>query len=138
MLTLTSQLMAVNDALKAAIEGLEPGVHQFWPLQIGTYKGEPWPEGYHAMVVRTFLDAFMPEASDPRSFRTLGSGRFACTLPNKAMIFGLALSGTRIAGRHIWRDKLLREPGLYLSDALQSEIARRDLRVFKHFRLKEV
>ena len=54
----------MDKALKDIIETLEPGVHQFWPIRIQTYKGIDHPTPYFGFVVGSFLDAFSPEHSD--------------------------------------------------------------------------
>jgi len=36
-------------------------VHQFWPLRITQSTGQ-----YYGMVIRRFLDSFVPEQSDAR------------------------------------------------------------------------
>ena len=60
-ISLPNRIYAVEAALKDIIEGLEPGVHQFNPVQILTSKGEPWPAEYFLMVVGRYLDSFRPD-----------------------------------------------------------------------------
>ena len=42
-----------------------------------------------------------------------------------------------VAGAHLWRERRLLEPNVFLSDELQAEIARRGLRIPRHPQLKE-
>jgi hypothetical protein len=50
----------------------------------------------------------------------------------------LAVAQDVIAGAHLWREDKLSSPEILMSDALQAEIAVRDMRIFKHHKLKFV
>jgi hypothetical protein len=66
LILLTGRLLAVDATLQETIETLEPGVHQFWPLRIKLPKGNDFPGAYYGMVIRRFIDSFVPEQSDAR------------------------------------------------------------------------
>ena len=137
LIKLTSRLMAVDDALKAIIEGLEPGVHQYWPIRIQTYKGEDHPTRYHGLVIRQFRDAFLPDQSNMAMVEQM-SGKFYPMSPTKKCMDGLTLSQQAIGSAQLWRDSRLAIPDIFMSDALQSEIRNAGLRVPKHFKMKVV
>jgi hypothetical protein len=51
LVLLPDRLLAVDATLKEIIEGLEQGVHQFWPLRIIMPKGNELPVPYYGMVI---------------------------------------------------------------------------------------
>ena len=131
LLLLTGRLLAVDAPLKEIIETLEPGVHQFWPLRITQSTGQ-----YYGMVIRRFLDSFVPEQSDVLD--SGGPSSFFAKSPTKKDYANVTLSKSAVAGAHLWRERRLFRPGVYLSDDLQAEIARRGLRMPRHHRLKVI
>lgn len=68
LIILNSRLLAVDASLKEVIETLEPGVHQFWPIRITMPKGKEYPVQYYGMVIRRFLDSFLPDQSESGSW----------------------------------------------------------------------
>ena len=64
LILLNDRLLAVDATLKEIIETLEPGVHQFWPLRITLRNGNEYPVAYYGMIIRRFIDSFVPEQSD--------------------------------------------------------------------------
>ena len=58
--------------------------------------------------------------------------------PLKKVITGLALSKDAIGGAHLWREKKLTQPDIFLSDTLKARAMDAGLRLPKHFRMKEV
>lgn len=44
LIKLTDRILAVDDALKAIIERLEPGTHQFFSIELKTPRGEVFPK----------------------------------------------------------------------------------------------
>lgn len=63
LILLPNRLLAVDDTLRQIIEGFEPGVHQFWPMKISVPKGETYPAAYFGMIIRRFIDSFVPDQS---------------------------------------------------------------------------
>lgn len=131
-----SGLPAVSETLKDIIEGLEPGVHQFWPLTIELPSKKTWPEQYYGMRIATFLDSFRPEQSKDGSYRP-HAGVFR-SRDNKGCTTGLAFAGDVFAGKHIWREVNLNKPQMCMSDALQAAVAEKELYLPPHWQAMEV
>jgi hypothetical protein len=138
LVEMTCQLLAVDTTLRDIIEALEPGVHQFWPIRILTPRGKEHPGSYHGMIIRRFLDSFVPEQSKGFRFSPSNSQFAFADRDTKAGYAGLAVAREVIADAHLWRERNLSSPKILMSDALQAEIAARDLRIFKHHKLKVV
>lgn len=138
---LDNGLLAVDEALKAIIEDLDPGVHQFWPIKIRMPKGKHYAKQYYALVVRRYLEAFSPGQSKPNSWRKMGSGStyMIVKYPKKNEIAGLAFSEERIGSSHLWRERLLQTPEIFLSDTLKKRIDEAGLRIPKeHYKVQNV
>lgn len=137
LIKLTDRLLAADEALKDVIETLEPDVHQFWPIRIGLRTGKEHPVRYYGMVIRRFLDSFVPEESSDFRFPA-GFELYYVNRETKSTFENIAVLRAAVAGCHLWRDCRLHNPGVFISDELQAEIARRGLRFPKHHRLKLV
>ena len=134
---MNSQLLAVTAPLKAMIEELEPGVHQFWPMRITMPRNRDYPAPYYGFLIRTFLDSFLPEKSEYKGRGTLvPSLYFGADYAKdfKKLVFSKAVTG----GHHIWREKHLRKPGILISDTFQELAKERGLTLFRHYRVTEV
>ena len=139
LLHLNSQVVAVDDTLKSIIERLDPGVHLFSPLRITMPKGEVYPKLFHVMVIGRFLESFVVEKSEEGSFRNSETpGYYFSRGQLKQYMSGLAMSQDAIGSAHIWRERKLLSPDLFISDVLQNEISMAGLRIPKHWQLKEV
>ena len=57
--------IAVSSRFRDALEALEPGRHQIWPVEIVLPSGEAYPTEYFMLRVLTVLDAWDREQSDP-------------------------------------------------------------------------
>ncbi|TAH54565.1 MAG: hypothetical protein EWM48_10855 [Sphaerochaeta sp.] len=136
-LLLTNGLRAVDASLKEIIERLEPGVHQFWPLRITTPKGDEYPVPYYGMIIRHFIDSFVPEQSAVHQL-SAGSDVFFANGPTKKDYGNLAISKRAAAGSQLWRERRLLRPKIFFSDELQVEYARLGLRIPRHHKLKEI
>jgi hypothetical protein len=136
LLVLNNGLLAVDGQLKAVVESLEPGVHQFWPLTITMPHGFAYPVQYYGLRIGQFRDSCVPEESQVR-ISTVAPMYFALGRSKKDFA-AVAVSKAAIGGAHLWRETKLQTPDILMSDTLQSEIAKRGLRIFKHYKLKEV
>jgi hypothetical protein len=137
LLLLSDRLQVVDVMLKEIIETLEPGVHQFWPLRITQPKGAEFPGPYYGMIIGRFIDSFVPEQS--AGYRgSDGSEAFFANSPTKKDYVGLTVLKDVVAGAHLWRERNLLDPNIFLSDELQAEITRHGLRIPKHHQLKVV
>lgn len=137
LIALADGLLAVDATLKEIIERLEPGVHQFWPLRITLPKGGEFPVPYYGMVIRRFIDSFVPEQSAVHQVSE-GSDTFFANGPTKKDYGNLTVLKSVVAGVHLWRERRLKIPDIFFSDELQAEIARRGLRIPKHHQLKAI
>src|SRR5262249_29798530 len=68
-----NRLLAVDATLKEIIETLEPGAHQFWPIRMTSRKGNEYPGAYYGLIIRRFIDSFVPEQSDARQATGVGT-----------------------------------------------------------------
>lgn len=121
LIKLNDRILAVDEALKELIEGLEPSVHQFFSLDIVMPKGTKFENNYYTLVISRYLDAYSPENSDE----------------SKNNMTGLAFSKATFGGYHLWRDR--RFPLLNcFSDEIMAEISENGLRIPKHYKMREV
>lgn len=130
MISLNDRLLAVDENMREIIEDLEPGLHRFWPIQIVMPKSQVYPRAYFGMLVGRFLESFSPEKSDPQSYR---ASEYIYTLPGsvKDTLAGIVLDGSVIGAAHLWRERRLPMPDLFLSDTLKSRIDAAGLRMPK-------
>ncbi len=138
LLKLSDRLLAVDEQLKDVIEGLEPGVHQFWPIRITMPGDKEYPTQYHGLRIGRFLDGFISAKSDPGSWREKTAGRYTVNIPKKKFFNGLAVSVEASGFAHLWRDTRLFKPQVFFSDTMEAEISRLGLRLPKYYRMKEV
>jgi hypothetical protein len=121
----------VSEKAKSVIESLEPGVHQFFPVQYQDHKGKSWGTRYW-FVVCNRLDTVNGKLSNmvlfngwnwmpPRDVVDLGY-----PLPNgvdskkpSRLVFNFAAIGEH----HIWRDKHL-DSGPWISDKMADALKR--------------
>jgi len=137
LLLLTDRLRAVDATLMQIIERLEPGVHQFWPLRISLPKGGEYPVRYHGLIIRRFIDSFVPEQGGVHQV-SKGSVAYFANGPTKKDYGNLTVLQSAVSGFHLWRERRLLTPEVFFSDDLQAEIARHGLRIPRHHRLKAI
>ena len=149
LIMLPNRLLAVDQQLKEIIERLEPGVHQFFPIQITMPRERAYPKPYFLLVIGQFLEGFRPEQSPPEVLdknyrltcwrRTDWSDKLVFVLEIDSFCCPhLAFSRSAIGGAHLWRERRALMNNILISDALQAEIAAAKLRIWKHWRVKEV
>ncbi|MDW4548276.1 hypothetical protein R5H32_02805 [Defluviimonas sp. D31] len=140
LIQMTNRFLAVDTPMKELIERFEPGVHLFHPLRITMPRGRDYPAPYHMLVIGRYLDAFVPEKSDEGSWEDASSGPFVFyrrTTNSKKCIEGLAISASATAGAHLWSDRKLRTPEIFLSDELRDAAMEAGLRLPKHYKVKD-
>jgi len=138
LIALNFGLLAVDDALKSIIERLEPGVHQFFPIAINMSKGQVYPIQYYVLVIGRYFDSFVPEKSNPDSFRTFPDSNQVTNKESKLGVTGLAMRKDVIGGAHLWRERRFMSLLTCFSDTLQDEIVKAGLRMPKHYKMMEV
>jgi hypothetical protein len=129
--------LAVDAHLKAIIERFEPGVHQFFPIEIRTKRGVVYPVQYYTLVIGQYIDAFVPEKSKEGSWRSRALDCYSYD-DSKRGISGLAMSKGAFATAHLWRERRSVSPLICFSDELESAIVGAGLRLPKHYRMMEV
>lgn len=131
-------LTGVDERLKNIIEGLEPGIHQFNPIQLVKRNGKAYDGKHYVIVTRTFIDSFDPEKSDPESwsfsrltgkYRTMGADDGVCGIALRKAVFG---------NRHIWGEKMIQGDQRIISNELRDAMADADLLIPKLYKMKVV
>lgn len=137
-------ILAVDESLKDIIERFEPGVHQFFPLEISmpfrenyqTYF-ENYPKRFFILAIGQYIDSFSTEQSDPDSWKEIWPDHFQYN-DDKQSMSGLALSKQTFGTAHLWRERRMLLPLICFSDTLMAEIKKAGLRLPKHYRVKEI
>jgi hypothetical protein len=62
LIKLNDRILAVDEALKAIIERLESGVHQFFPIEIMMPSDKAPSVRYYVLVIGNYCDSFIPKA----------------------------------------------------------------------------
>jgi hypothetical protein len=141
LISLENRLAAVDIRLKEIIEELEPGVHQFWPIELTQPKDKPYPLPYFGMVVHSHLNCFRFEECDPGHAEDKSIGdhiRYSIRGKSRADLKGAAMSRAAIGSHHIWRERYLHSPWFLLSDRLAARIHDAGLKMPKHYPMKDV
>jgi hypothetical protein len=137
LIKLNDRILALDDALKTIIERLEPGMHQFFPIDLLMPRGDFFPKAYHVLFIGQYHDSFSPENSKEGSWRKNGDYGYLFEKSGKG-VSGLAFSKSIFGGSHLWRERSLRGGVTCFSDELEAEIGDAGLRIPKHYRMKEV
>lgn len=141
LIKLSSKTLAVDEALKAIIERLEPGVHEFFTIPIRMPKGVLYPACYYILRVGQYFNAISFEDSWEGSFWYSESNPGITFLEESARaVKGLAFRKSSFGGAHLWRERYrtFQENLTCFSDELIAEIGRAGLRIPKHYKMREV
>lgn len=137
LISLPNGLLAVDGVLKDIIQTLEPDAHQVWPLRITMPKDVEYPRPYYGLVIGRFIDSFVLEGSAVHQVM-IGSEFYHAKSATKKGYGELVLSRNVFSGSHLWREKRLSSPNIFISDDFYSEIIRNGLRIPKHYELKVI
>ena len=139
-IALSNRMFAVDDRMRELLERLDPGVHHFRPIGITmTKKRDFYPKRYQIILIGRFMNSFAPDASVADAFtKHENYDSYAVKDTRKEYLSGLAFSSATIGNAHLWRERKLRNPGIFVSDALRFEIEKAGLRVPKLIQMKEV
>ncbi|TYC65212.1 hypothetical protein FMN63_22595 [Stappia sp. BW2] len=137
---MNSQLLAVDADFKDAVERLDPGVHEFRPIEVIMRKGQAYPKQYYTMLIGRYLDSFAPQKSTEGSWEKPSELHeyYLVSHNTKKYMSGLAFSKCTINDAHLWRERRLSRPEILFSDALKAEFDKANLRLPKHVQMKEV
>lgn len=135
--------LAISSEVRALVEELEPGRHQTWPLEVLQPSGEPYSKDYHFLRIRSRLDAWNKEKSDPACYKKTGHLYKIKGLPERSA-GGIALSQDVISNHHIWRHDVSSRAGAlsafdyYVSDELKAALTKAKLKTPKLMKMMEV
>ncbi|CUH81162.1 imm11 family protein [Tropicibacter naphthalenivorans] len=135
--------LCLSQEVKDILEGLEPGRHQIAPMDVISLTGEAVKGSYYLLRIRSILDAFDAENSDPNCFTKAKSGLMRINGTSKDCAAGIALDPKVIEGHHLWRGFFSAETGIsgfdfYVSDSFHDAIAAAKLKTPKFMRLMAV
>ena len=123
MVKLSDRIIAVNEQLKDIIENLEPGVHQFFRIDLHMPQAGGESSQYYTLVIGQYLESFSPPQSKPSSYVSYPKyPGFYNLEKTKKGLNGLALDHKKIGNSHLWRERAFRETLTCLSDNLKTEI----------------
>ena len=137
LIALNYGILAVDEKLKAIIERLEPGVHQFFPIEIRMPKGKAYPVQYYILLITRYLDSFSRAQSKDGCWREPVPGNLTYRGTRKS-ISGLALSKDAFGGANLWRERGFIRTLTCLSNELKAAIDQEGLRLPKHYKMMEV
>lgn len=123
----------VSEKFKSLIERFEPGVHQFWPMQIENRKGDVLAT-YYWFIICNRIDSLDRDLCQPEVKRIwigVGHGSF-----NEGA--RLVLRSAEIGKRHIWREVRPNSSTPFASDALAAAIAAEGLTGYSPVQVEEV
>lgn len=105
--------LLVSDAFKEIVEELEPGVHQFFPMEL--YVGDEFQRTDYFFNICNRLDTMDRELSFPINargfFRPMGRDDYR-----------LVFSKEKIGNHHAWRDKFVPGGATYFSNTLAQRL----------------
>lgn len=137
LIELNDRILAVDEALKTIVEQLEPGVHQFFPIEIKTSTGEVYPKPFYSLVIGQYLDSFAPNESKEKSWRVDGPDYYFYD-KSKIGISGLALSKRVFGGAHLWRESRMSSQLNCFSNQLKTEMEQAGLRTPSLYQMIEI
>jgi hypothetical protein len=137
LITLKNGYWAVDEDLKAIIERLEPGVHQFYHVPFMAPRGKLYPKSYYIMLVAHRFNSFSPEGSEEGSYELNGQ-RYRPFLYRSEHIPKLAFKRSMFGPAHVWKETAIAMLELLISDELQAECKKAGLRLPRNFKMREV
>ncbi|NJM81488.1 MAG: hypothetical protein HC844_02465 [Tabrizicola sp.] len=144
----TNAVLAVSEAMKDLIEGLEPGIHQFRPIALLQPNSEAFPGSYYTMIIGQFRDSFIPDPETEGKLWTRSSyldrekgrtftGAYSCHAGGAESFARLSFSSSAIGGAHLWRERNFLGGSFFISDALHDAIKKARLKMPSQFKVKE-
>lgn len=140
LIALNFGLLAVDEHLKSIIEQFDPGIHQFYPIEIRMPRGKFYPAQYYILVIGNYIDGFCPEKSKNGSYRSYGPEYpdYYSLVDTAKGISGISIYRDAFGNAKLWRERGLNEGLTCFSDQLEAEIAKSGLRIPKHYKMIEV
>lgn len=133
LIGLGDRITAVDAEFKGLVERLEPGTHEFYPIEIRMPKGQVFPKPLHILVVGQHFDSFVPEKSigEPYSEIPNSGGKLEVKSGPNSRVPDLAFAQSIFGSAHLWRERRFGEWLTCLSDVLVAEIRKAGLRTPK-------
>ncbi len=138
--------LSVCSEVRALIEALEPGIHQFFPVRIirrrdnkPIYRldGRELDEPYYYFHVQCMLDAVCIEQSHVKVTQTVfGSSSMVHKVPGHYS--RIVLYKDVVAGHHLWRGQYQLPDDLFFSDFLVGALKKGNFQKLQLFNLREV
>lgn len=135
--SIVGDVLIVEQAVRDAIEDLEPGRHQFWNVELVLPKDKREGRRWNVLVIGNTIPAFRRDKTDPSAVATEGGGSVILNRTQKACDAAM-LDAAEIDGRHLWKDPGVIDPGLFVSDQLMARLEAADLRLPRHLRFSEI
>ncbi len=146
-LFLCNSYPTVCEIFRKMVEELEPGVHQFFPIEFVTKKGAPVPGNgpYYLFRVMQSFDAILVAKSNlvwVNRYDKFVPGKTPLVQAPVSLRFGpgalqLVMSRPQIAGRHAWRTNQVIMDDLYFSDDLVDAVRAAKLKKFEFTHVEE-
>lgn len=115
-------LNAVSQAFKDAVEDLDPGVHQFWPINLKRKDGTPYEDRYYILNIAQSFPAIIMDEPDKEDWRVYEGGERNGE-PHVLRLSGtgrVSLPATR--GRHLWLSEITSCVPYYCTDAMMARL----------------
>ncbi len=119
-------LPLVSDALRSLIEKMDPGFHQFFPVELSLPKGREPETGYNIIIVTESKTSIIPELSEVQ-LTEYGDYRFNYGHPK------IVFSPECRSGANIWREEKF-DGRLFISDKLDNEIRSQGLKYYRRWK----
>ena len=137
LIMLNDSILAADDAFKSIIHRLEPGIHQFFPIEIRMPRGKILLDQYHVLVIGRYFDAYSQNDTEFGSVHEYPTGVVQVDT-SKSGLNGLAVRKSVFSNAHLWRDRRFKADLTCFSDELMAEIDKVGLRLPKHHKMKVV
>ena len=131
-----NRIIVVSKRMRALIEELEPSVHFFFPIDFEFKNGNIIEGEFFIFSPQNYLNSLKYEECDIDKESSRPPKRYAFNDEfSKRSAKKMVLDEPKIQGLHVWRDKAVYSPDLFISDELQDEIVERDFKFFKRHRI---
>ena len=128
----------VSRNLKEAIETVEPGVHQFFPMVLKQRDGTPFPGEFHLLRVRRLFPCVLFRESD---HQPLGSVKVEPDVGKpiyRCHDTGLVISRPAMSGHHLFSNSIVSGGYTIMSDTMMTECNRRKIKGIRAHPAKEL
>lgn len=113
------RIKGVSGKMRDIIERFEPGVHQFFPIEIMLPNGSVFPEPYYTLAIRNWRDSVIanPQMLDP-AFQRLEEISPGSYLTQLSSFRKLRFNRESIQDAHFWCERFFGQRLLCLSDRM--------------------